>query len=414
MTSRFRLFVRPAVVTVVTVLAAALVAGCDATGDDDDWVTANRDDLILGVDIEGTLEAVDSDVIGPPSIPDVRSFKIAKLTAEGDEVKKGELVLSLDKSELERKLREKQNERDAARKELEKKRQSVRMAAREHKLALAEAEAALRKAELKAEQPAQLTATIDIRKAKLDVELERERVAYLKDKARHVGRRDQAEISAMVDKTRRAEQRVAEIQAYLDRLDIKAPRAGTAIYVTNWRGEKKKIGDNVWWVEKVMEIVTLDQMKAEGIVAEVHASKVAVGQPVTLRLDALPDVEFTGRVSTIADTVQRKSAEIPLQVARMEITLETTDSQRMRPGMRFRGTVETGRVENALIIPIAAVFISDSGPVAYRATDGGFETVKLEIGARNQTSVQILDGLREGDRVSRVDRGRSVRPGGAL
>lgn len=386
--------------------AVAVALGCGAVADDGELVTVKRDDLIIGVDVEGTLEAVDSDIIGPPSVPGEWSYKIAELVDEGKEVAEGDKVLGLDKTELLRKLREKQNERDAATKELEKKRQSVRMEARDQELALAEARADLRKKELQLDKPAGLAAAVDIRKAQLDVKAARERVAYLESKAGHVGRRDQAEISALADKARRAEQRVVEIEEYVGRLDVKAPRPGTVVYINNRRGEKKKVGDNVWWAEKVLEIVSLDRMKAEGMVAEMHASKVAVDQPVRLRLDALPDVDFTGRVATIADTVQRKSEDIPLQVARMEIALDTTDSQRMRPGMRFRGTVETGRVAGALVLPIDAVFIGASGPVAYRATDDGFEAVPLTIGARNQTEVEVLTGLREGDRVSRVDRGR--------
>ena len=392
-------------------LAALGASGCGSADNEGDWVTVKRDALILGVEVEGTLEAVDSAIMGPPSVPDVWSFKLAMLIDEGKEVAEGELLLSLDKSDLQRKLLDKQNERDTAQKELEKKEQSVRMAARDQALALSEAKANLHKAELKTDSPSQLVALLDVKKAKLDAEVARERVTYLEEKARHVARRDQAEISAMRDKARRATQRVEELEAYIELLDVKATRAGTVVYLADRRGDKKKVGDDVWWAEKVLEVVSLDQMRAKGMVAEIYASKVAVGQPVRLRLDSLPDVDFTGQVKALADVVQRKSEDLPVQVVRMDISLDETDSQRMRPGMRFRGTVETGRIEDALLVPIDAVFIGDDGPVAYRATDDGYETVPLEIGARNQTAIQVLSGLREGDRVSRIDRGQRARGG---
>ena len=391
---------------------ASGAAGCGGSDEGGDWVTVKREALILGADVEGVLEAADSAILGPPTVPDVWNFKITKLIDEGTEVAEGEVVMSLDKSELQRQLIEKQNERDKARKELEKKEQSVRMAARDAKLSFSEAQAKLTKARLKTESPSELVALLDVQKAELDAKVAAERVAYLEEKARHIERRDQAEISAMKDAARRAAERVAELEAYIARLDVSAPRVGTVVYVPGRRGgDKKKVGDDVWWAEKVLSIVSLDEMLAQGMVAEIYASKVAVGQPVRLRLDALPDVDFTGRVASIADVVQRKAEDLPQQVVRMEISLDTTDPQRMRPGMRFRGSVETGRVDDALIVPIDAVFIGADGPVAYRATDDGHETVKLEIGARNQTSVQVLSGLREGDRVSRIDLGRRARGG---
>src|SRR5206468_203864 len=106
-----------------------------------------------------------------------------------------------------------------------------------------------------------------------------------------------------------------------------------------------KVGDSAWRAEKVLETADLSAMMARGDVDEVDSSRVAVGQRVTLRLDAHPDVEFAGHVAAIAKIVQRQSGKSPLKVMRLEIALDRTEAQRMRPGMRFRGTVETGRVK---------------------------------------------------------------------
>ena len=52
-------------------------------------------------------------------------------------------------------------------------------------------------------------------------------------------------------------------------------------------------------------------MLGMGEVDEADASNVTVDQPLTLRLDAHPDLEFTGRVAFIQDTVQQKSWRNP-------------------------------------------------------------------------------------------------------
>jgi hypothetical protein len=49
------------------------------------------------------------------------------------------------------------------------------------------------------------------------------------------------------------------------------------------------------------------------------------------------------------------------------------------------------------------VFVTPDGPVAYRKTAGGLERVRLALGRRNATAIEVTSGLAPGDRVSRVD-----------
>jgi multidrug efflux pump subunit AcrA (membrane-fusion protein) len=150
-------------------------------------------------------------------------------------------------------------------------------------------------------------------------------------------------------------------------------------------------------------------MKAMGMVHEADAGRVAEGQRVTLRLDAHPDVEFTGRVASIWRTVQRETWRSPKKVARLEIALDETDTRRMRPGMRYRGTVEVDRVPDALLVDADAVFLEPEGPVVYRRTLVGHEAVPVELGRRNPRRVEVLRGLREGDAVSLTNLGEKRR-----
>jgi len=153
----------------------------------------------------------------------------------------------------------------------------------------------------------------------------------------------------------------------------------------------------------VLEIPNLTRMMADGEVDEADASKVAVEQKLTLRLDSHPDEEFSGTVSHIWGTVKRKSWRNPLKVVRLDVDLDRTDERRMRPGMRFRGTIEIERIEDAVVIPVETVFISEDGPTVYRKTLMGHEKVSVTLGRRNEKMVEVLDGVDESDRVSRQD-----------
>jgi multidrug efflux pump subunit AcrA (membrane-fusion protein) len=53
-------------------------------------------------------------------------------------------------------------------------------------------------------------------------------------------------------------------------------------------------------------------------------------------------------------------------------------------------------------VPAEAVFVTPDGPVAYRK-DGS--RVKLKLGKRNGTAVEVVSGLQPGDVISRTEPG---------
>jgi len=73
--------------------------------------------------------------------------------------------------------------------------------------------------------------------------------------------------------------------------------------------------------------------------------------------------------------------------------------------MRFRGEVETEKLVQVVQVPVEAVFVTAEGPVAYRKQGSGFEKVKLVLGKRSASAIEVKSGLAPGDRVSRVDPG---------
>ena len=74
-----------------------------------------RGDLVVAVEVTGTLHAVESSALGPPQIRDMWQFKIAMMAEEGKEVTAGQPVLSFDTSELQQRLQIKQADLDTAR-----------------------------------------------------------------------------------------------------------------------------------------------------------------------------------------------------------------------------------------------------------------------------------------------------------
>ncbi len=364
------------------------------------WTAVRRADLVLGVEVSGTLAAADSARLGPPQLSEMYQFRIAMMIPEGAEVTPGTPVLAFDSTELERQLAATTAAAEAAAKELERKEAELAVQAEDERLQLAEAEARRRKAEFAAGAPVDLVAAADLRFAALDLELARAEVAFRRERLVLLEGVRRSALAALSENRRRAEARVRELGDAIARMIVLAPRSGPVVYVVRGGDEKKKVGDACWRGESVLEIPDLVHMRGEGEVDEVDAGKVREDMPVRLRLDAHPDVEFTGRLRSVARTVGRRSWRDPARVVRVTLVLDRTDRQRMRPGMRFRGTIETQRVESALVVPARTVLPAPDGPVVYRKAWLGAERVPVRIGRRSAELVEIEDGLAAGDRVA--------------
>jgi hypothetical protein len=404
-------------------VALAFAAGCSRAAGDPALTEVRRDDLVVGVEVTGVLAAVDSTDIKPPPLRNVWNFKIANIAPEGQEVKPGDPVIAFDASEQMRELENMRNEAEAAQKKLEKKRDDAQLAQRDDDLKIAEAEANLRKATLKTDAPADLVGSIQQREVQLDEQAARLALEAARQHAAQVMHSSAEEVQRLSDKASYARQRVEELQKSIARMQVTAARAGTIVYSAGDNGEKKKVGDNVWRMEDIMQIVGLGKMLGDGQVDEVDMARLAEHQPAVLRLDALPDVQLRGSVASIARSVSAKSQTDPSKIVKIKISIASAGSAgarstpegsaesidptkvALRPGMRFRGQIEIERLRGVVQVPADAVFVTPDGPVAYRRTGGGFERVRLELGGRTATTIEVKSGLAPGDRVSRSDPG---------
>ena len=360
-------------------------------------VTVRRGDLVVEAELKGTLAALDSEGIGPVPLPGVWDYRIAMMAPEGSAVRKGAPVLGFETSTLAQRLDEKIAEADEARTKIRKAERSLALTSQEIAMSLAEAQARKKKADLKVDVPENLMAANELAKARLDQALAERQVASLtrKKEASETSSRVAMEIYQRTEE--RAVVRVREIRESIAKMTIPAPRDGTVVYLTNWRDEKKKVGDSCWRADRVLEVPDLTRMGVKGEVDEADAGRVADGQKVTFRLDAHPDQEFTGVVQGLRRTVGRAAAKNPQKVARLDVKVDKIDPLKMRPGMRVRGAVEIERIPGVVTIPLACLFPSPEGPVVFRGRGSGAATVRVVPGRRAGGKVEIRSGLSEGD-----------------
>ncbi|MBW3670585.1 MAG: efflux RND transporter periplasmic adaptor subunit [Acidobacteria bacterium] len=397
--SRKRRFVHLAVVAaiiaIITVGALALQnkLAADRAGR---WIEAAEDDLVIGVDVTGVLESTSSARFGPPKLENYWNFKISMMAPEGSDAKPGQPLLGFDTTELQDTLQRLQAEADSAGKQIEKTRADLVLRREDNELKLAEAQANLRKAEMKLEAPEDLTGVRERQEIVLEHELASKEVRYLQQRNEALDRAAGAEIRALETKRKRALDRVNEIQKGIAEMTVRAPRSGTVVYTSDRRGQKKKIGDTVWRMEQVIELPDLTSMRAVGEVDEAESGRIAVGQRVELVLDAHPDEEFGAIITSISNTV-RTSDTSPLKVLPVVLELEQSDPEIMKPGMRFRGTIEMDRIEKTLVVPLEAVQFGPEGAFVLRRGLLETERVPVDLGRRSATEIEVVSGISSGD-----------------
>ena len=138
-------------------------------------------------------------------------------------------------------------------------------------------------------------------------------------------------------------------------------------------------------------------MRMELRLEEIDRGRVSEGQPVTIRVDAVPGVTFQGKVtwlSPIATLVFRRFP--PEKNFPAHASIENLD-KRLRPGMSGTVDIVVERRADVLVIPTKASFQIDGKPTVFIKTATGFRRHAIEVVARNVNDIVVGDPLKEGE-----------------
>jgi membrane fusion protein, multidrug efflux system len=147
----------------------------------------------------------------------------------------------------------------------------------------------------------------------------------------------------------------------------------------------------------VIAVVRVDPLKAIAEIPEKMAPWIKDGQPVELHVDAYPQRTFEGKVSRISPAVNAATRAFPF-----EALVPNRDAV-LKPGTFARVHIESGREDQVLTLPYSAlqyrygvnrVFVVDNDKLGVR---------ELKVGDRLGERIEILAGVKAGDRVAVTD-----------
>ncbi len=197
--------------------------------------------------------------------------------------------------------------------------------------------------------------------------------------------------------------RLELLERLIDGCTIRARGAGLVVYEENLNSNprrKLRIGDRVFATQGIVTIPEVNRMLVEASISESDVHRVKTGQPAEIRVEAFPDLKLTGTVTRVG-TLASASVNRPFDDKRFDlvITLDPTPAE-LRPEMTIRADVIVGSRTNVLMIPVTAVFNNQGARVVYVVGATGTETRPVDLGESNDRMVEIVAGLREGERVS--------------
>jgi HlyD family secretion protein len=281
---------------------------------------------------------------------------------------------------------------------------------RQARTGVRQAEVDLADAEVKLRRGRRLTAEGIVSGEALEAaELERTSAELRLEQAREAVEQAQANLAKALDD--------------LSKTTIAAPVSGRVVELNAEEGEVVVSGMMNNPATRIATVADLSELLAELDVDENEVVRVAVGQPVTVTVDAVPDRSYRGRVVEVGSSGSTRAGQGDVTFFGVDVLLDDAD-ERLRPGMSVRAEIEVAARDDALVVPIQAVVErepeardepgdgGDEAPVAVRGggertveevvfvvADGKARRRRVATGLSTVTDVEITAGLEAGEQV---------------
>lgn len=198
--------------------------------------------------------------------------------------------------------------------------------------------------------------------------------------------------------------RVQRLRDQYGKCKIYAPMDGIVQYPSGdggWRNETRiAAGEKVYEGQTILKLPDTDTMLVNARVHEADRHRVKEGMPCLIKVPAVPDRTFSGRVASIAkfaDTANRW-LNPDLKEHTTEIILDQTDAP-LSPGDSAEIQILIEEVDSVLAVPIQCVFVRGAKSYVFVQRGGSTDYVEVEAGRSSSSKIEIVNGLSAGDRV---------------
>jgi multidrug resistance efflux pump len=205
------------------------------------------------------------------------------------------------------------------------------------------------------------------------------------------------------------EEKLKNLETQLTAATMRAPSDGLVVYATSmssgrgFGGDREgplQIGRQIYPNELLMILPDTSDMMASVRVQESLAGRIRAGQTATVQVDAAGGKTFHGLVETtsvLAETGGWRDPNLREYTVKVALDQEALQGAGLKPSMRVDASIILGEVQDAVAVPVQAVF--NEGPVrfVYAQESGKFIKVPVKMGRRSDAFAEITAGLSQGD-----------------
>jgi HlyD family secretion protein len=306
----------------------------------------------------------------------------------GESVKKGESILLLDKeficiehAKLEDELELQKNEKDQLRLELQQSQVELQTQFEIKELQVQFIESQLERERQLFEIGASNKTNIE--QAKLNLQIAQREFALLASQIDNQQASLEADLRGVDIQIRIQEARLAETRRQIELAEARADRDGIVTWVNDDIGATVNPGD------VIARIADLGSFKLEARISDIHAEKLAVNGPVTVRAN---DRRLRGRISNIRPSVQGG-------VMTFVVELENKSDEWLRPNLRADVFVVTSSKDGVIRVADGPFYSGLIDQYVFVVESGGAVRKTVDIGESNFDYVEILGDIEAGDEV---------------
>ncbi len=377
---RKRLFLWGGGVALAAVVVLGLIFG--RSGSDTDayaWDTVTRGDIRETLSASGEIQARTKVNIGTMVGGEIKAIHVV----DGQDVKAGELLVTIDPERLRQELARSEAALEAARKDLSRAEATLR----------SEQEAFRRMEALHGQG---LISHEEFRRARLS-----------QDTARLAFQSGEANVLQV-----RAT--VATQRDYLSKTTLRAPMAGRVTGLKAEKGETAIAGMTNLPGAVLMVISDMNEIVAEVRLNEAEVVRCRPGQSAQVSVESLPGRTFRGQVVEVATASEKVGQDANLYRVKVALDMKTQDIALLRVGMSARAVILASESKGALRIPLQAVLeregsleeaqkkgllAPESRSVVFTVEGSRAKEIPVKVGIANTQFYELLEGASEGTRV---------------
>lgn len=267
-----------------------------------------RGDVVVRSFARGELRPVRSATLTAPNL--FGTVQVTKLAPLGALARDKDLIVEFDDAELISRLEQKQLELEQVDEQIKKAQADLAIRNNQDDVELLRARYSVRRAELEVKRN-ELLATIDRKKNELNLQEAQRKLKQLESDIKSRREQAQAELAVFREKRNRNVLDIRREQMRLQQTKLLAPLSGLVAIKQNRSGFSGQFGtavpdiregDQVSPGNPVADVMDLSEMEIIARIGEMDRANLVEGQDVMLRLDALPDKVFNGKIKSMSGT----------------------------------------------------------------------------------------------------------------